>query len=121
MSILSFTNQGMFTGETDIDGFNVDTFPQNLTADQQKSALAFNGNVALETTTLLPASGRYDGGIYTMDIDAGYHGKVFAIIFKDRLSTQFTYTSAAVGQTFGAVTYDSVGPEIRRLVSLGYV
>jgi len=122
MSILSFTNQALFTGETDIDGFDVDTFPGGLTADQQKSALLFNGDLGLETSTLLPVSGlATDGGIYTMDINQGYHGKVFAIIFKDRLSTQFTYNSAAVGQTFGAVTTNSIGPEIRRLATLGYV
>ena len=90
MSILSFNNQGLFTGELDIDGFNVDSFPQGLTADQKKSALVFDGNLALETDTLVPVSGSFLGGIYTMDIDPGYHGKIFAIIDKDRLSTQFT-------------------------------
>ena len=121
MSILSFTNQGLFTGEFDIDGFNVDSFPQGLTSDQQKSALAFDGNIALETDTLVPVSGAFLGGVYTMDIDPGYHGKVFAIIDKDRLSTQFTFNSASEAQTFVEAGYDSVGPEIRRLAALGYV
>jgi len=121
MSILSFNNQGNFSGNLDIDGFNVATFSNGLTVDQQKSALAFDGNASLETTTAVPASGTFEGAIYTMDIDQGYNGQVFTIINKDRLSTQFTFNSAVEGQTFGAASYDSTGPELRRLYTLGYV
>ena len=121
MSILSFTNQALFTGVTDIDGFDVDTFSTGLTVDQQQSALLFNGDLSLETTTLRPVSGDFQGARYTMDINQGYDGKVFAIIDKNRRSTQFTYNSAAVGQTFGPATNDSVGPEMRRLYTLGYI
>ena len=121
MSILSFSNQALFTGVTDIDGFDVDTFSNGLTVDQQQSALLFNGNLSLESTLLRPASGTFDGGKYTMDINQGYDGKVFAIIDKNRRSTQFTYNSAVVSQTFGPTTNDSVGPEMRRLYTLGYI
>jgi len=121
MSIKSFKNQGSFTGVLDEAGYNVSTFPNGLDANQQKSALLFDGDLSIQNDVEVPASVVFDGATYTFDIDEGYDGKVFAVINKDRLSVQFTYNTAVTIQTPTAASYDSVSPEIRRLVSLGYV
>ena len=121
MSIKSFKNQGSFTGVLEVDTFGVSTFSNGLDATQQKSALLFDGDADKEVDVEVPASVVFDGATYTFDIDEGYDGKVFAVINKDRLSVQFTYNTAVTIQTPTAASYDSVSPEIRRLVSLGYV
>ena len=127
MSIKSFKNQGSFTGVLDVDTFGVSTFNNGLDANQQKSALLFDGDADKEVDVQVPALVITDAAsttlsaTYTFDIDEGYDGEVFAVINKDRLSVQFTYNTAVTIQTPTAASYDSVSPEIRRLVSLGYV
>ena len=121
MSIISFRNQSSFTGVLDEAGFNVSTFNNGLDANQQKSALLFDGDLSLQNNVEVPATVVFDGATYTMDIDQGYDGKVFAIINEFRQSVQFTYDTSVTSQTPTAITFDSVGPEVRRLAALGYV
>lgn len=121
MSIKSFKNQGSFTGVLDVDTFGVSTFSNGLDASKQKSALLFDGDASIEIDVEVPASVVFDGGTYTMDLDEGYDGKVFAIINEFRQSVQFTYDTSVTIQTPTAITFDSVGPEVRRLAALGYV
>lgn len=61
--------------------------------------------------------------IYELDIDTAYNGEIIAVINGDRLSTQFTFNSAASSafQTASAEGFNSVGPTLRRLYLLGYV
>lgn len=61
--------------------------------------------------------------IYELDIDTAYNGEIIAVINGDRLSTQFTFNSAASSafQTASAEGFNSVGPTLRRLYQLGYV
>ena len=120
MSIKSFKNQGLFTGVLDVDGFGVDTFNNGLNAEKQQSALLFDG-LDSEDDVTNGATVVFDGSTYTMDIDEAYDGKVFAIINKFRQSVQFTYDKSTTAQTPTAITFDSVGPEVRRLAALGYV
>lgn len=64
------------------------------------------------------------GGVeYELDIDTAYNGEIIAVINGDRLSTQFTFNSAASSafQTASAEGFNSVGPTLRRLYQLGYV
>jgi len=121
MSIISFNNRGSFTGELDVDAFGISTFDTGLNAEKQKSALLFNGDDSIETDTEVAASVLFDGSTYTFDIDEGYDGKEFAVIDKFRQSVRFTYDKAVTVQTPSAITFDNVGPEVRRLASLGYV
>lgn len=123
MSIKSFKNQGLFNNPSnlDIDGFAVDTFVGSLDTTQQKSALLFDGDDSIETDTPASATVLFDGATYSMDIDEGYDGQVFAIINTDRQSVQFIFDKDTEAQTPIAAGFDSVGPAVRRLATLGYI
>tara|TARA_R110000772_G_C12974006_1_gene404988 strand:+ start:99 stop:488 length:390 start_codon:yes stop_codon:yes gene_type:complete len=129
MSIKNFKNHSSFTGE-DLSprykfgaGFGLSAYNIGLNLEEQKSYVLFDSVAAAEdlNTVSVAASALFEGVSYLFDVDTSYDGQLFAIINNDRLSTQFTFNSAAVGQTLSVASYDSVGPEIRRLHALGYV
>jgi hypothetical protein len=53
--------------------------------------------------------------------DRAYNGVQFAVIYKDRSSTLFTCATGTFAQTLVNNDYMTVTPNLRRLVSLGYV
>lgn len=97
-------------GLTGIDGLNT-------------SKLLWNVGDSDGNTTTITTSALLAGNEYEIDIDAGYHGKVVAVIDADRLSTQFQFNSAASSefQTASAQGNNSVSPTLKRLYHLGYV
>jgi len=129
MSVISFENEYLFTGDLDAENFGVATFSAGLNDEKQKSALLFNVSGVTKTDTEVPVTCVFDGSNYLMDIDTGYDGKVFAIINADRKSVQFTFdkTTENVGgvqvavQTPSAISNDSQSPTMRRLHNLGYI
>lgn len=129
MSIKNFKNHSSFTGNNSSSrynfgaGFGLSAYNIGLDLEEQKSYVLFDSVSAAEDLNNDPvaASASFEGVNYLFDIDTSYHDQLFAIINNDRLSTQFTYNSAVEVQTLGDSSYDSVGPEVRRLNALGYV
>jgi len=59
----------------------------------------------------------------TLRVDRAYNGVQFAVIYKDRSSSLFTAATATQipnGQTLTDNGFESVSPNLRRLVNLGY-
>jgi hypothetical protein len=59
----------------------------------------------------------------TLRVDRAYNGVQFAVVYKDRSSSIFTAataTQAPNGQTLTDNQYESVSPNLHRLVNLGY-
>ena len=59
----------------------------------------------------------------TLRVDRAYNGVQFGVIYKDRSSSIFTAATATQlpnGQTLTNNEYESVSPNLRRLVNLGY-
>lgn len=56
----------------------------------------------------------------TFRVDQAYNGRTFAVIYTDNTSTLFTCVTGTAAQSLTANGFDSVTPEIRRLVALGY-
>jgi hypothetical protein len=58
----------------------------------------------------------------TLQVDRAYNGATFAVIYTDNTSALFTCVTGATttAQTLTANDYDTVTPEVRRLVALGY-
>tara|TARA_R110000796_G_scaffold245675_1_gene370037 strand:+ start:242 stop:631 length:390 start_codon:yes stop_codon:yes gene_type:complete len=129
MSIKNYKNHSSFTGNDSSPrynfgaGFGLSAYAINLDLEEQKSYLLYDSVSAAEdlNTASVAASALFEDVTYLFDVDTSYDGQLFAIINNDRLSTQFIFNSAAVGQTLSAASYDSVGPEIRRLHAQGYV
>jgi hypothetical protein len=129
MSIKNFKNHSSFTGNDQSSrynfgaGFGLSAYNFSLNLEEQKSYVLFDSVSAAEDLNddTVSASAIFEGVTYLFDVDTSYHGQLFAIINNDRLSTQFTYNSALEVQTLSVSSYDSVGPEIRRLNTLGYV
>lgn len=88
------------------------------TAGPTGSSILFN--VAPVTLTGILVSLNAAGG-YQFKIDRAYNTSDFSIILKDRTSTLFKVTTATATQTLTPNGFGSVGPEIRRLVNLGYL
>lgn len=129
MSIKNFKNHSSFTGNDPSPrynfgaGFGLSAYAVDLNLEEQKSYLLYDSVSAVEdlNSNTVAASALFDGVTYLFDVDTSYDGQLFAIINNDRLSTQFTFNSATVDQILSDSSYDSVGPEIRRLNTLGYV
>lgn len=59
----------------------------------------------------------------TLRVDQAYNGVQFSVIYKDRSSSLFTAATATQspnGQTLTDNGFESVSPNLRRLVNLGY-
>jgi len=86
-------------------------------------SLAFNDIPAGRTMTGLFAqlSAARTGLGVNFACDRAYHGVQFAVIYRDRSSTLFTCNTATFNQTLVNNDYMTVTPNLRRLVSLGYV
>ena len=129
MSIKNFKNHSSFTGNDPSPrykfgaGFGLSAYDVNLNLEEQKSYLLYDSVSAAEDLNgvEVSASAEFEDVTYLFDVDTSYDGQLFAITNNDRLSTQFTFNSAVEVQTLSDSSYDSVGPEIRRLNALGYV
>ena len=114
MSLLSFNDELIFGTGSATNGVSG-------IAGTSTSKILFNADDKGSDTTVVTTSGTLNGTEYELKLFAGYNGKVLSIIDINRLSTQFTFTSAASAQTETASGYISVSPTLRRLQSLGYV
>ena len=59
----------------------------------------------------------------TLRVDRAYQGVQFAVVYKDRSSSLFTAATATQspnGQTLTDNGFETVSPNLRRLVNLGY-
>jgi hypothetical protein len=54
-------------------------------------------------------------------VDRAYNGVQFAVVYNNRTSTLFTCATGTFVQTLVNNDYGTVTPNLRRLVSLGYV
>jgi hypothetical protein len=119
---LSWSLSGGINGYNTVELLTVGTGPLNnasLSAKQVRG-IAFN-------TLSLPGSGT---GIFaptlsaatgtTFRVDRAYNGSTFAVIYTDNTSTLFTCVTSTSAQSLTANNFDSVTPDIRRLVVLGY-
>ena len=114
MSLLSFNDELIFGTGSATNGVSG-------IAGTSTSKILFNADDKGSDTTVVTTSATLNGTEYELKLFAGYNGKVLSIIDINRLSTQFTFTSAASAQTETASGYISVSPTLRRLQSLGYV
>ena len=79
------------------------------------SSILFNNDVNLNGTLVsLNANG------YTFKLDTSYNNSNFSIILRDKTSTKFTVVTGTATQVLTDSGFDSVGPEIRRIATLGY-
>ena len=121
-----FHNQILF-GENGTYSDGVSGF---LTSDGKAAKVLFNG-VNDGNTTVITTSAVINSTVYEMDIMAGRHNQLMAVINDERLATQFTFNSAIsasnpsdglVGsQILSAQGNNSVSPTMRRLWGLGYI
>ncbi len=122
-----FHNQILF-GENGTYSDGVSGF---LTSDGKAAKVLFNG-VNDGNTTVITTSAVINSTVYEMDIMAGRHNQLMAVINDERLATQFTFNSAfsayspsvsgTVGsQILSAQGHNSVSPTMRRLWGLGYI
>lgn len=140
MPIISFTSQVLSSFNVEPtnlswslsggqDGFNtvelltVGTGPLNVPSlsAKQVRGIAFNSLTSPASgtgifATLSAATGN------TLRVDRAYRGSTFAVIYTDGSSTLFTCVTGAgtTSQSLTANGFDSVTPETRRLVQLGY-
>jgi len=119
---LSWSLSGGTGGYNTVELLTVGTGPVNnasLSAKQVRG-IAFNAltspssGTGIFAPTLSAATGT------TFRVDRAYNGATFAVIYTDSSSTIFTCVTSTVAQSLTANNYDSVTPNIRRLVQLGY-
>jgi hypothetical protein len=122
-SNLSWSVSGGSGGFNTVELLTVGTGPvtdASLSAKQVRG-LAFNALTSPASgtnsfATLSAATGT------TLRVDRAYNGSTFAVIYTDGSSTLFTCVTGAgtTAQSLTANGFDTVTPEIRRLVVLGY-
>lgn len=111
------TTFGLGDEQTSVTGVSGMLVSDNSGAKALFTKLDSLNSVTVTTSAMI-------GGVeYELDIDTAYNGEIIAVINGDRLSTQFTFNSAASSafQTASAEGFNSVGPTLRRLYLLGYV
>jgi len=118
---LSWSLSGGINGYNTVELLTVGTGPvtdASLSAKQVRG-IAFNslslpGSGTGSFVTLSAATGT------TFRVDSAYNSSTFAVIYTDNTSTLFTCVTGTTAQSLTANNYDSVTPDIRRLVALGY-
>jgi hypothetical protein len=83
------------------------------------SVLAFETTPKALTTVLRTISS--SAIPFTARIDAAYQGIQFSVVLANRSSSIFTAATGTVVQTVSTNGFDSVTPDVRRLVNLGYL
>jgi hypothetical protein len=83
------------------------------------SVLAFETTPRTLTTQLATISS--SAIPFTARIDRAYQGIQFGVVLANRSSTIFTAATGTATQTVSANGFDSVTPDVRRLVNLGYL
>lgn len=135
MAILSFPNQVL--DPTSVNPPYIPTTNYSLSASGKNVDLISAGSnvelVAFDNTTKTltnayatlsanKTSGSATNAI-TIRVDRAYQGVQFAVVYKDRSSSLFTAataTQAPNGQTLTDNGFETVSPNLRRLVNLGY-
>lgn len=120
-SNLSWSLSGGSGGYNTVQLLTVGTGPVNdasLSAKQVRG-VAFNALTSPASGTGLFAALSAATGT-TLRVDRAYSGSTFAVIYTDSSSTIFTCVTSTSAQSLTANNYDSVTPDIRRLVALGY-
>jgi hypothetical protein len=122
-SNLSWSVSGGSGGFNTVELLTVGTGPINTASlsAKQVRGITFNALTSPASgtglfSTLSAATGT------TLRVDRAYNGTTFAVIYTDNTSSLFTCVTGA-GTTSQSLTsngYDTVTPEIRRLVVLGY-
>lgn len=130
MAIISFTNQVLNpqsvnpsyipTTNYSLSAKGVDL----ISAGSNIELVAFNdAPVALTNTYATLSANTSVADAVTLRVDRAYNGVQFGVIYKDRSSSIFTAATATQspnGQTLTANGSESVSPNLRRLVNLGY-
>ena len=99
-------------------GSNIELVAFNDTSVALTNAYAtLSANATPNSQTLSAANA------VTLQVDSAYNGVQFAVVYKDRSSSLFTAATATQspnGQTLTNNGYETVSPNLRRLVTLGY-
>lgn len=118
---LSWSLSGGINGYNTVELLTVGTGPVTDAAlsAKQVRGIAFNSlSLPGSGTGLFAAMSAATGT--TLRVDRAYSGSTFAVIYTDNTSSLFTCVTSTSAQSLTANNYDSVTPNIRRLVALGY-
>lgn len=137
MAILSFPNQVLIP--TSVDPSYIPTQNYSLSAKgvdiisagNNIELIAFNDTTVALTNTYATLSANLTpnsqtlsaSNAVTLRVDRAYNGVQFAIVYDNRSSSLFTAATATQspnGQTLTDNGFETVSPNLRRLVSLGY-
>jgi len=139
MAILSFPNQVLDPASVNppyiptinyslsASGKNVDL----ISAGSNIELVAFNDTTRTLTNNYVTLSANKTPNSQTLSaanavrlrVDQAYQGVQFAVVYEDRTSSLFTAATATQspnGQTLTDNGFESVSPNLRRLVNLGY-
>ena len=96
-------------------------FNNSSLSAKQVRGIAFNALTSPASGTDFFASLSAATGT-TLRVDRAYNGATFAVIYTDNTSALFTCVTGAsiTTQSLTANGYDTITPEVRRLVALGY-
>jgi len=134
MAFISFTNQVLDpnsvvpsyipTNNYSLSGNGVDL----ISAGSNVECVVFqNPTIALRSLRATLSANATTGSqinAVTLRVNESYNGVQFAVVYKDRQSSLFTAataTQAPNGQTLSFNNSETVTPNLRRLVNLGYV
>jgi len=134
MPIVSFTNQVLFpdsvnppyvtTNNYSVSGVGVEL----VSAGSNVELVSFNDAPIPLTTVRATLSANNNtannNNAVLIRVNSAYNGVQFAVVYKDRSSSLFTAATATQspnGQTLTDNGFESVSPNVRRLVNLGYL
>jgi len=137
MAILSFPNQVL--DPTSVNPAYIPTQNYSLSAKgvdlisagSNIELIAFNDTTIALTNTYATLSANLTpnsqtlsaSNAVTLRVDRAYNGVQFSIVYENRSSSLFTAATATQspnGQTLTDNSFETVSPNLRRLVSLGY-
>ena len=133
MAILSFPNQVLDPASVNPSYIPTQNYSLSakgvdlISAGSNIELIAFNDTTISLTNAYATLSANKisstSANAVTLRVDRAYNGVQFSVIYKDRSSSLFTAATATQspnGQTLTDNGFESVSPNLRRLVNLGY-